>query len=239
MSRLFFPKSVEMEPHRQGGGSIQPNLGGDISRLNPGQAGLRWRILPSAWYRGRFSATGMNRRGTTLAELLVVMAIVALAATLIVPNIGRPVARYKLKTAAREISNFLQETRVEAIKNADSASPVAFRVVFDSALGTFTRQKYQSGAWANDGPAKTLPTNVTIVNLSPGDTINTYYFRTDGSSVLDVINTETGLTDPTDEVFDAAPVTLRIQLRNARNDRYEVNLFSSTGLTEIKEGWSS
>jgi prepilin-type N-terminal cleavage/methylation domain-containing protein len=232
VSHWFFPKSVEMEPHGQGGGSIQPNLEGDIPVT-------RWRILPPAWYRGRSSATGMNRRGTTLAELLIVIVIVGLAATLTLPNIGRGISRYKLKVAARDISNFLQETRVEAIKNADSTTPVAYRVVFDSALGTYTRQKYQSGSWANDGPAKTLPTNITIVNLSPGDTINTYYFRTDGSSVLDLVNNVTGLTEPTDDVFDAAPVTLRIQLQNVRRDRYEVNLFSSTGLTEIKEGWSS
>lgn len=179
-----------------------------------------------------------NQRGTTLGELLIVIAIIGLAAILTVPNIGRQISRYKLKATARDISNFLQEARTEAIKNADMENPVAFNVVFDSTLGTYVRQKYQSGAWANDGPVKTLPAKITIGNLSPDD-INTYYFRTDGTSVLDLVNNQTGLTDPTDEVFDAAPVTLRIQLRNTRNDRYEVNLFSATGLTEIKEGWSS
>ena len=174
----------------------------------------------------------MNRRGTTLGELLIVIAIIGVVAVLTVPNIGRQIARYRLKTAAREISNFLQETRTEAIKNADIENPVSFRVVFNSTLGTYTRQKYQSGAWANDGPAKTLPATITIGNLSPTD-INTRYFRTDGSSVLDIG------TDPTEDQFDAAPVTLRIQLQNTRRDRYEVNLFSLTGLTEIKEGWSS
>ena len=224
VSRWFFPKSVEMEPHGQGGGSIQPNLGGDIPVT-------RWRILPPAWYRGRSSATGMNRRGTTLAELLIVLAIIGIGATLAVPNIGRQVSRYRLKAAAREVSNFLQETRAEAIKNADIENPVSFKVVFNSTLGTYTRQKYQSGSWANDGTARTLPTSVTMGSLSPTD-INTRYFRTDGSSVLDMN------TDPTDDQFDAVPVTLRIQLQNTRNDHYEVNLFSSTGLTEIKEGWT-
>jgi Tfp pilus assembly protein FimT len=194
------------------------------------------RSVVSRWFvPGRME---MNQRGTTLGELLMVIAIIGIVAVLTVPNIGKQIARYRLKTTAREISNFIQETRTEAIKNADIENPVSFRVVFDSTLGTYTRQKYQSGSWANDGPVKTLPDTITIGNLSPTD-INTRYFRTDGSSVLDLLNNTTGLIDPTDDVFDAAPVTLRIQLRNARNNRYEVNLFSLTGLTEIKEGWSS
>jgi len=229
VSHWFFPETMEMEPHGQINDPIQPPVWGDIPVK-------RWRISPRPrpWSR----AAGVNRRGTTLAELLIVIVIVGLAATLTLPNIGRGISRYKLKVAARDISNFLQETRVEAIKNADSTTPVVYRVVFNSALGTYTRQKYQSGSWADDGPAKTLPTNITIVNLSPTD-INTRYFRTDGSSVLDVVNNVTGFIDPTDDVFDTSPATLRIQLRNARNDHYEVNLFSLTGLTEIKEGWSS
>ena len=180
----------------------------------------------------------MKRRGTTLAELLIAMAIVGLAATLTIPNVGRPIARYKLKTAAREISNFLQETRVEAIKNADIENPVSFRVVFNSSSGTYTRQKYQSGSWADDKPAKRLPTNITMVNLIPDD-INMYYFKTDGSAVLDYIDPDTDLSDPTDDLSYDDPVTLRIQLQNAKGDHYEVNLFSSTGLTEVKEGWTS
>jgi prepilin-type N-terminal cleavage/methylation domain-containing protein len=173
----------------------------------------------------------MNRRGTTLGELLIVIAIIGVVAVLTVPNIGRQIARYRLKTAAREISNFLQEARTEAIKNANIESPVSFRVVFDSGLGTFTRQKYQSGSWATDGAVKTLPATITIGALSPDD-INTRYFRTDGSSALDMDE------DPTNDQFDASPVTIRIQLQNAKNDHYEVNLFSLTGLTEIKEGWT-
>jgi prepilin-type N-terminal cleavage/methylation domain-containing protein len=172
----------------------------------------------------------MNRRGTTLAELLIVLAIIGIGATLAVPNIGRQVSRYRLKVAARDISNFLQETRTEAIKNANIENPVSFRVVFNSTLGTYTRQKYQSGSWANDGPTKSLPATITIGSLSPTD-INTRYFRTDGSSVLDIG------TDPTDDQFESTPVTLRIKLQNTKNGHYEVNLFSSTGLTEIKEGW--
>jgi Tfp pilus assembly protein FimT len=185
-------------------------------------------VVSHWFFQGRME---MNRRGTTFAELLIVIAIISLGAALTVPNIGKQVARYRLKTAAREISNFLQETRTEAIKNADLENPVSFKVVFNSALGTYTRQKYQSGSWANEGPAKTLPANVTINSLSPDD-INTRYFRTDGSSALDLDE------DPTDDQFDASPVTIRIQLQNTRNDHYEVNLFSLTGLTEIKEGWT-
>jgi prepilin-type N-terminal cleavage/methylation domain-containing protein len=173
----------------------------------------------------------MNKKGITLIELIVVMVIIGIMAVLTVPNIGRQLQRYRLKTAAREISNHLLETRTEAIKNADFANPVVYRVVFDSTLGTYTRQKYQSGSWANDGPAKTLPTNITIAKMDPTD-INTRYFRTDGSSVRDTN------TDPIDDQFDDAPQTLRIQLQNTRGDHYQVNLYSLTGMTEAQEGWN-
>jgi prepilin-type N-terminal cleavage/methylation domain-containing protein len=230
VSRWFFPKSVEMEPHGQGGGSIQPNLGGDISRLNPGQAGPRWRILLPAWYRGRSSATGMNRRGTTLAELLIVMAIIGIGATLTVPNMGKQIARYRLKTAAREISNFLLETRAEAVKNSDIDNPRYYRVFFSQAAGTYVRQRYESASWANDGVSKTLTTNVTIASLVPS-TINDLYFTSEGSLLRDVDG------NPANLIFDNAPVEGKIRLRNSRGDQYQVVLFSASGLTEIQEGW--
>jgi len=173
----------------------------------------------------------MNHKGATMLELVTVMVIIAITAVLVVPNIGRQIQKYRLKTATREMANYILETRTEAIKNGDFTNPVCFRVTFDRYAGTYVRQKYQGGAWADEGTAKTLPTHVTIASFSP-DTINTRYFKSDGTSVLDLD------TDPTNDLYDSAPVTLKIQMQNAKGDHYQVNLYSLTGTTDIQEGWN-
>ena len=173
----------------------------------------------------------MNHKGATMLELVAVMVIIAITAVLVVPNIGRQIQKYRLRTATREMANYILETRTEAIKNGDFTNPVCFRVTFNADGGTYVRQKYQGGAWADEGTAKALPTNVTIGGLSP-DTINTRYFKSDGTSVLDLDD------DPTNDLYDSAPVTMKIQLQNAKEDHYQVNLYSLTGTTDIQEGWN-
>ena len=173
----------------------------------------------------------MSNKGATMLELVVAIAIVAITAVLVVPNVGRQIQKYRLKAATREMANYILETRTEAIKNGDFTNPVVFRVTFNQGNGTYVRQKYQGGVWADEGTAKTLPTNVTIGSLSPDD-VNTRYFKSDGTSVLDLD------TDPTNELYDAAPMAFKIQLQNSKGDHYQVNLYSLTGTTDIQEGWN-
>ena len=212
-----------MEPHGQINDPIQPPAWGDIPVK-------RWRISPPAWYRGRSRAAGVNRRGTTLGELLIVIAIIGLAAVLVIPNIGRTISRHRLKVAARDLSNFLLETRAEAVKNSDIDNPRYYKVFFNQGAGTYIRQRYESGGWANDGVLKTLTTGLTIASLDPS-TINDLYFTSEGSLLRDVD------ANPTNLIFDNAPVEGKIRLRNSRGDQYQVVLYSASGLTEIQEGW--
>lgn len=175
----------------------------------------------------------MNKKGVTLLELMIAIIIVAITATFVVPNIGRQIQRYRLKVAARDLSNYLLESRAEAIKNADFTNPVAFRIVFSQTNKTYKLQKYQSASWS-DQTQRSLPTGVSISAYGGlvESVVNTRYFKSDGSTVLDLD------TDPTNDEYDSSPVTLKIQLSNAKGDHYQVTLYSLTGLTEVQEGWN-
>jgi len=54
-------------------------------------------------------------RGFTLLEILVVMAIAALALALTLPNLGRGVSTLEIKSAARELASGLRYARAQAI----------------------------------------------------------------------------------------------------------------------------
>jgi type IV fimbrial biogenesis protein FimT len=83
-------------------------------------------------------------RGFTLVELLVVMGIAAVGATLAAPGVAQLVANYKVRTAAEGIVTALNYARTEAVRRN---SPVSF------SLGT-------SGGWSvqQNSPATTLQT---------------------------------------------------------------------------------
>lgn len=54
--------------------------------------------------------------GFTLLEVLVVIAIIAIASAISAPVVKDFVARYRLRGAARDVSSVLQLTRLEAVK---------------------------------------------------------------------------------------------------------------------------
>ncbi len=211
---------------------------------------------------------GLNKKGITMLEVIVVLVVMGITSVLVVPGVGRIVGRYRLKTAARELSNFMLETRTEAIKNAGSANLDAqtrrfYRVTFDKTNRQYFRQTLQQSlvvgaqwrdtwtnttSWVLDGQAKTLPYNITISNLvnanegtaSQSGPTEGYYYRPDGTVISDMDETVNGVTSPATpengyENFDA--VVLKIQLESAKGDKYQVTVYSATGLTEIKEGW--
>lgn len=60
----------------------------------------------------------MNKRGFTLLEAMIAMAIVAIVATLALPSFGTASERARLKAAAETLSADLSEARFEAARRA-------------------------------------------------------------------------------------------------------------------------
>ena len=74
----------------------------------------------------------MNRRGITLMELIIVMAIIALAAVLMVPNIAGWLPNYRLRSATRDVVSAMRVAQMKAV-----ARNVDHRVTFDTGEGSF------------------------------------------------------------------------------------------------------
>ena len=74
----------------------------------------------------------MNRRGITLMELIIVMAIIALGAVLMVPNIAGWIPNYRLRTATRDVVSTLRVAQMKAV-----ARNVDHRVTFVQGEGSF------------------------------------------------------------------------------------------------------
>jgi len=74
----------------------------------------------------------MNRRGITLMELVIVMAIIALGAVLMVPNIGAWIPSYRLRSATRDVVSAMRVAQMKAV-----ARNVDHRVTFDAGEGSF------------------------------------------------------------------------------------------------------
>jgi len=74
----------------------------------------------------------MNRRGITLMELIIVMAIIALGAVLMVPNIAGWIPNYRLRSATRDVVSTLRVAQMKAV-----ARNVDHRVTFVQGEGSF------------------------------------------------------------------------------------------------------
>src|SRR4030042_631333 len=107
----------------------------------------------------------MNKRGVTLIELIVVFVIIAVGATLMVPSIGGWQAKYRLRSATRDVVSAMRTAQMKAISNR-----LQYRVNFNEAPNTYILER-NSGGFSPDGPLQTAPSGITI-NIAglPGGT---------------------------------------------------------------------
>ena len=100
----------------------------------------------------------MRKRGVTLVELIVVMVIIGIAATLIAPNIGAWLPNYRLRSATRDIISTMRIAQMKAV-----STNLTYQVSFTINPASYILQ-YQNtaGTWVNEGVAQNLPTGISI-----------------------------------------------------------------------------
>ena len=129
----------------------------------------------------------MRKRGITLVELVVVMAIIAIGAAFVAPNIGGWIPNYRLRSASRDVTSALRMAQMKAISNNTQ-----YHVSFNPGAGSFILQ-YQNtgGVWVNDGSAETLPQGVLISNISfPGNNAQFNPNSTSSTGSITLTNTK-------------------------------------------------
>ena len=116
----------------------------------------------------------MNKKGVTLIELIVVLVIIAIGATLMIPNLGPWIANYRLRGATRDITSTLRVAQMKAV-----STNLNYQVLFDVGAGTYSLWR-NSGGLVPDGATQTLPTGISMKNPPP--TNNPITFSPNSSS---------------------------------------------------------
>jgi general secretion pathway protein H len=105
----------------------------------------------------------MRSRGFSLIELIVVLVVIGLSATLVVPSLSRFSKTVELKGAARKISAILRYCRSEAVNKGQ-----IYQIIFDSDLREVRVQKIESSEGQEENEKKEGMTFKKIFPLPKG-----------------------------------------------------------------------
>src|SRR5512139_107131 len=98
-----------------------------------------------------------NRKGITLMELIIVLAIIALGAVLMVPNIGAWLPNYRLRSATRDIVSTMRLAQMKAV-----STNVPYTVTFDEGNNSYIVQYQTTAGLKDDGAMQRLPVGIKM-----------------------------------------------------------------------------
>ena len=155
------------------------------------------------------------RRGVTVIELMVVVAIIAIMGLLMAPALGEWLDNYRIRQGTRDIVSALQQARMRAI-----STRLEYRVVFDLNNETYRiergNQPSGSSVWTQEGDTFSAPKGVNIVNTDfPNHTIR---FNPNGTS---------SSSSSSDSIYT----------NNSKGKQYRIRVAPSGGIS-MSEGWS-
>jgi prepilin-type N-terminal cleavage/methylation domain-containing protein len=150
-----------------------------------------------------------GRKGITLMELVIVMAIIAIGAVLMVPNIGAWIPNYRLRSATRDIVSSMRVAQMKAV-----SSNVQYRVSFNDANGSYVIQRSTGGLFVDEGGTQTLPTGVTFNGVSFG-----------GNTFVSFNPNSTASSGPPPNVV----------LKNTKGTQKTINVSSNMGRVSISD----
>jgi prepilin-type N-terminal cleavage/methylation domain-containing protein len=149
------------------------------------------------------------QRAVTLIELVVVMAIIAISALFLTPNMGAWIQNYRLRSGTQEVVSLLRTAQMKAISTNRE-----YQVSFDTGARSCIL-RYNSGTtatpvWIDEGAAQTLPKGVLISGISfPG---NNAQFNPNSTSSTGSITLQN--TKGTTKGITLTPATGRVHVDN-------------------------
>jgi prepilin-type N-terminal cleavage/methylation domain-containing protein len=169
----------------------------------------------------RLGVKGNSEKGVTMIELAIVLAIIGIMGLFMSPSLGEWVAGFRVRGAAKDLEDTLQQARLKAISTGNQ-----YRVQLNINNGTGTetfvlQENDPDSGWTDDSASVTLPKGVNIDNIdgAVGGSINRT-FRANGTVYG----------------WAGGSATSSIFIENQRGDQYRI-IVSQTGIIKMNEGW--
>lgn len=171
-----------------------------------------------------------DRRGFTLVELIIVIAITGIVGSIAIPNFMGLSPRARLKSAARDVVSAMQLARINAIRNS-----ATWAVYFDTAQSEFRvlSDDGGDGTW-NDGNETVFRT----VPISGGDEV--LYGTAHGARPSEPNpSASDGVSFDANRIVynaDGTSITGTVYLKNSAGGTYAVGSSSAAG--SIRMWWN-